>query len=227
MSGKNKFIFRYNITSFELKLIAAVSMLIDHAGYILFYNDTGMRIIGRLAFPIFAFLLVEGFVRTQNIQKHMIKIFIFAIITEPIFDYALYGTFVYWGFQNVLFTFFLALLPMYIELKLRNKHSRKIGYVLFIVSIIAAEFINCDYGAFGIIIVMVFHYLYSNFKLKLAIAGAMLLLLSTGIQRMSVLAIPLLALYRGRQGVNNAITKNMFYWFYPAHLLILTVIAHL
>ena len=93
------------MTSFALHLIAMLSMFIDHAAIILFDNQEIMRIVGRIAFPIFAFLLVEGFKKTRSRKKYFIRLFILAIISEPVFDYALTGKFVYWFHQNTIFTF--------------------------------------------------------------------------------------------------------------------------
>jgi len=105
---------KVGIDAFTLKMIAAVTMLIDHVGYIFFPQYVLLRIIGRISFPIFAFLIVEGFMHTRDVKKYIFRMIIFALITEIPFDFAFYGTF-NWGHQNVLVTFLLALVAMYID----------------------------------------------------------------------------------------------------------------
>ena len=110
-----------------LKWIALITMLIDHIAATmmphfdiveqLFNIDTEfiynvMRGIGRISFPIFCFCIVEGFIHTRNIKKYLIRLFIFAVITEPIYDLAFFGIPLYPGYQNVLWTFLIAILML-------------------------------------------------------------------------------------------------------------------
>ena len=110
-----------------LKWIALITMLIDHIAATmmqyfdiveqLFNIDTEfiynvMRGIGRISFPIFCFCIVEGFIHTRNIKKYLIRLFIFAVITEPIYDLAFFGIPLYLGYQNVLWTFLIAILML-------------------------------------------------------------------------------------------------------------------
>ena len=91
----------------QLKIIALLSMLVDHIGCVLFPKVTAFRIIGRLAFPIFAFLIAEGMVHTSNWKKYFLRLFIFAIISEIPFDFITSGKMIDWSHQNVLFTLLL------------------------------------------------------------------------------------------------------------------------
>jgi len=207
---------KVGIDAFTLKMIAAVTMLIDHVGYIFFPQYVLLRIIGRISFPIFAFLIVEGFMHTRDVKKYIFRMIIFALITEIPFDFAFYGTF-NWGHQNVLVTFLLALVAMYID----RQYKRKIGVVAAFVLAFAAEFIGSDYGMFGVIIVMMFYWNYERFYNKLIFGTASLVLLASSYQIFDVMAMIPIGLYNGKKGIGF---KYFFYVFYPGHLLILYMI---
>src|SRR5690554_6284341 len=100
-----KYIYGENMTSLILKILALTTMIIDHYGAILQSNILIYRIIGRLAFPIYCFLLVEGYFNTSNVKNYAKRLFIFALISEIPFDLVFYGQI---GFehQNIFFTLF-------------------------------------------------------------------------------------------------------------------------
>ena len=100
---------RIGINGFTLKWIAIVSMLIDHMGAILFPQYIEMRIVGRLAFPIYCFLLAEGAVHTSNIRRYEIRLLAFACLSDIPFDLAFFGG-VTLEHQNVFFTLLLGVL---------------------------------------------------------------------------------------------------------------------
>ena len=207
---------KVGIDAFTLKMIAAVTMLIDHTGYIFFPQYVFLRIIGRIAFPIFAFLIVEGFMHTRNVKKYIYRMIAFALITEIPFDFAFYGT-VNWGHQNVLITFTLALLALYID----RQYSRKVGIAAAFGLALLAEFIGSDYGMFGVIVVMMFYWNYDRFYNKLIFGTATLTLLVSSYQIFDVMAMIPIGLYNGKKGIGF---KYFFYVFYPGHLLILYLI---
>jgi len=111
MNFKTQEIFsKYRIVSADaLKIIAVISMLTDHIGYVLFPGVMWLRIIGRLAFPIYCFLLVEGAVHTKNIGRYLLRLGAFALISEIPFDLAFKRSLFYPHYQNVFFTLFLGL----------------------------------------------------------------------------------------------------------------------
>ena len=207
---------KVGIDAFTLKMIAAVTMLIDHTGYIFFPQYVFLRIIGRIAFPIFAFLIVEGFMHTRDVKKYIYRMIAFALITEIPFDFAFYGT-VNWGHQNVLITFTLALLALYID----RQYSRKVGIAAAFGLALLAEFIGSDYGMFGVIVVMMFYWNYDRFYNKLIFGTATLTLLVSSYQIFDVMAMIPIGLYNGKKGIG---VKYFFYVFYPGHLLILGMI---
>jgi len=207
---------KVGIDAFTLKMIAAVTMLIDHVGYIFFPQYIFLRIIGRISFPIFAFLIVEGFMHTRDVKKYIFRMLVFALVTEIPFDFAFYGA-VNWEHQNVLITFGLALLALYID----RQYTRKIGIVAAFALAFLAEFIGSDYGMLGVIIVMMFYWNYDRFYNKMIFGTASLTLLVTSYQIFDVLAMIPIGLYNGKKGIG---VKYFFYIFYPGHLLILYII---
>lgn len=163
----------------QLKLIAYITMLIDHTALILLQNGIMvtnpqcipyvkpvmilMRGIGRLAFPIFSFLLVEGLIHTRSRAKYMLRIFLLAIISEPVFDYADHATFYFPEYQNVFITLLIAGFTMcLLSLVERNCRLNKNIYIMYTVQgliIIAglamAELLKVDYGMSGVVIPLI------------------------------------------------------------------------
>lgn len=204
------------LDAFTLKILAAVTMLIDHVGCVFFPENIYFRIVGRLAFPIFAFLIVEGYYHTKDMKKYLIRLFIFAIISELPFDLAFYNEFNF-EHQNVLFTFIIAILAMVID----TRFKRSYGIVAAMVLAIIAEFLRFDYGMFGVIIVMVFYWNHNLFLNKLLIGTGALLLLAWGIQQFAAFAMVPIALYNGKRGIT---LKYFFYIYYPLHLFLIFIV---
>ncbi len=212
------------MTSTILKLIALITMIIDHTGAIFFPSNITLRIIGRIAFPIYCFLLIEGYTYTKNIQKYGLRLFIFALISEIPFDYAFNGEL---GFshQNIFFTLSLGLLFIYMidHVMVLNPAVAISGMIL---SVFLAEFLRTDYGLLGIIYILTF-YIASKIQgfMKPVFIFIMLYIFSAtlayGIQYYAILAVPFIALYNGKKGSLGAIMKYGFYIAYPLHLAIL------
>lgn len=104
----------FGITSNALKIFACACMLCDHVGLVLVDNNSVMRAIGRVAFPIFVFLLVEGYRHTSNVKKYILRLFVFAIISEVPFDLAFTGNVFDLRYQNVFFTLTAGLIVIYL-----------------------------------------------------------------------------------------------------------------
>lgn len=214
------------MNTFLLKLIALVTMIIDHFGAIFHEDIMAYRIIGRIAFPIYCFLLVEGFFHTKNFKKYASRLLIFGFISELFFDYAFFGK-LYFGHQNIFFTLFIGL--MAIEL-IENKDGKyKISKNLVIaLAIILASLTFVDYAFMGIIYILAF-YFNRNYPRKqkfLRIALTMLIinLSSSLIQQFSLLTLPILYFYNGELGPKNKLLQISFYIAYPLHLLIFYLI---
>lgn len=212
---------RFGINGFQLKMLAMLTMLIDHMGAILFPQYRWMRMIGRLAFPLFAFLLVEGFLHTRDVNAYLKRLTIFAILSEPVFDFAFSGRFFDMGHQNIFFTLALGVLL----LKLLNENAEVSRRILwFVVIAFAAELIRCDYKTGGILTILIF-YQYRNNRRMMSVffaAAHMFLWGTLSIQSYAVFSLIPIFLYNGKRGTR---VKYAFYIFYPVHLLVLGLIA--
>ena len=210
-----------------LKWIAVISMLIDHTAEVLMNHNAAltepiwaqiyvlMRGIGRIAFPIYAFLLVEGFLHTRDVKKYLTRMFLFAVVSEIPFDLAVFHTPFYWGYQNVFFTLFLGLLAL---AGIRWGTGLWKQALALIMCVGAAQLINCDYGAFGVFFIVLL-YMTRYDKKTQTVLGA----LSLVRELPGILAFIPIRLYNGTRG--RCGNKYFFYAFYPAHLLILWMIG--
>lgn len=245
---------RFGFSSSTLKMIAVVTMLVDHIAAVLIikflihegvldlitYNGVRylsilspdnaglldiyqiMRSIGRIAFPIYCFVLVEGFMRTGNLQKYLGRMFLFALLSEIPFDLAFAGKILYWDYQNVMFTLFLGLLAMYVSQMAEDRVALKIEKWILLLFIWlgaaqAAEWICADYGAKGILCIGVLYLLRYAKRLQL-LGGAAAFLWELP----APAAFLFIAMYNGKRG--NSF-KHFFYAFYPVHLLLLYLIS--
>src|SRR5699024_1545653 len=113
------------LSNFDLKLIAIITMTIDHIGVVfgtLFYNL--LRAVGRLSFTIFAYLLTEGYVHTKSFSKYFFRILVLALISEVIYDYVFYGSFIYISANNIFFTLAVGLLTLFLLDKCKGLINR-------------------------------------------------------------------------------------------------------
>lgn len=201
-------------------LNAMVAWITENAT--LYYAYSIMRMIGRLGFPIFAFLLVEGFQRTGNVKRYVLRLGAFALISEIPFDLALSGQFTELSYQNVFFTLFIGLLTMVgfdaIEYKPWNKALKILlcGVVLA-AGMTLAQILKTDYAAIGVACIMVL-YIFRRKKVMQIAAGAVAFLWEIT----APLAFIPIGFYNGKRGLKM---KYVFYVFYPAHLLILYLIS--
>lgn len=230
------------INGSTLKWIAIITMFIDHIGAVLLeafvlnswgtsplgtrfyeqwnqiYNvDMLLRYVGRIAFPIYCFLLVEGFLHTRDVRKYAIRLGIFALISEVPFDLALCVQPINWQYQNVFFTLLIGLLTMEM---VRRYESSAVGRVAGTLGgCLLAELMCTDYGAFGVALIMVLYFMRSD-RGKQCLLGA-LVSLWEGMPTTMLAFIPIYY-YDGSRGRQ---AKWFFYWFYPVHLLLLYMIG--
>lgn len=209
---------KYGINSFTLKSIAMISMLVDHVGVIFFPQYVIFRIVGRLAFPIFAYLLVEGFVYTHDVKKYILRIGAFAFVSEIPFDLAFNGRFLEFGHQNVFFTLLLGLILLYLIVRVPNR-LEKLGLILLF--FLLSEILHTDYNSMGILMILCF-FLFRDRLLGKVTAGIVINVFLMGyIQAFGALAMIPISLHNRQQGRKM---KFLFYGFYPVHLLVLYII---
>lgn len=203
------------LNSFQLKVLAMASMLVDHVGALLFPENMVLRCIGRLSFPIFCFLLVEGFFHTRNVYKYMTRLGIFALVSEIPYDLAFYGTVFEPGRQNIFFTLFIGLAVMCI-LEFQREWIIKILEIML--AMWFAEIFHTDYGFKGILLICWFYLLKEHLAVKLLGGALWNFLTNVRVQYYGAAAMIPIGLYNGRKGPGM---KYFFYAFYPVHLLML------
>lgn len=201
------------MNSFQLKIIACICMAIDHVGTIFFPNIKILKIIGRIAFPIFAFLMANTFKYSKNIDKKYHKLAIFAFISQ-IF-YFLLGV---KGF-NILYTFMLS----FIFMRLFFKEDKK--FLAILILLIFNLLFKIEYGVYGVYIVGFFYICehYNNLIWHFGIIFLNLLQYSSPEFIIIVTSVCLLLprIYNGEYGRRT----NFFYYFYPLHLAILWILT--
>ena len=220
----------HGISGSGLKLIALITMLLDHIGAILVVSQGPyytLRLIGRIAFPIFCFLLVEGFLHTKNLSKYALRLFLFALISEIPFDLAFYHTVFYPDSQNVFFTLFIGLLVISCNRSLNDALKNKPGILLICrAAVIAAGmgiawYLKTDYSYTGVFAISLLNEFRNNRTIATVNACFFLFLLSP-MEISAFACIPLIRAYNGKRGLS---LKYVFYVFYPVHLLILYLIS--
>jgi hypothetical protein len=209
------------MNGFWLKLIALLFMTIDHIGYILFPDLLWLRAIGRLAFPIFAFLVVEGFVHTSNFKKYFSTMIIFAFICQvPALFIANFPV-------NIFFTLSIGLFAMKVlNYERVNIIFRFVG-VFFLIFL--AEYINADYGAYGVVLILMFYFAkrYSLSTIQIVPLYTLVGLMSSFFQLISIFSLIPIYFYNGKRGFSNNFIKYGFYLYYPIHLIILQLILEI
>lgn len=209
---------RWNIQcldSFQLKCIAIVSMALDHTGAVLYPSQIWLRCLGRIAFPIFCFLIVEGFFHTHDVRRYMGRIGVFALISEIPYNLAFRGVPLEYAHQNVFFTLLIGIGMMVL---LERNREWPVKAVILLLAMWLAVLIRSDYNFRGILLIFVFYIFHESRWLAVTAGGLWNFLYQGVIQKYGVLSVLPLSLYNGERGRKM---KYFFYIFYPAHLLLL------
>lgn len=243
---KNKIAFP-DLSSAQLHIIAMAAMFCDHLWATNAMHLSALSCIGRIAYPIFAFLIAQGFLHTSNIKRYLGRVVIFALISEIPFDLMYNGLPFYPYHQNVMWTYTIALLGLWAVDTIRKKRGR--GKAFFACTAVILLCVALGYGLFvdfygiGIALVFLFYFFpgktlkerliqfigmyYVNvtvlggFYYPVTLFGHEIELYQ---QSFALLALPLIWLYHGRQGHHSKAFRWFCYGFYPAHILILSLL---
>ncbi len=233
------------LTGSALKWIAIVTMFIDHIGACLlevfvmnahgtsplagrltgeqimaWYDiDIYLRLIGRIAFPIFCFLLVEGAAHTRNMGKYLLRLSLFALLAEVPFDLAFHNMPFFAGSQNVYLTLVLGLLAVWILKGWRQEIWRLPAGLLL--PAFAAQLLQTDYGAVGVLVIALM-YLLRELPWLRAVVCVIVLVTFNSLEWPTAFSFLLIALYNGERGRQ---AKYFFYGFYPVHLVMLWAVG--
>lgn len=190
-------------------------MALDHTGAVLYPSQIWLRCLGRIAFPIFCFLIVEGFFHTHDVRRYMGRLGVFALISEIPYDLAFRCVPLEYAHQNVFFTLLIGIGMMVL---LERNREWPVKAVILLLAMWLAVLIRSDYNFRGVLLIFVFYIFHESRWLAVTAGGLWNFLYQGVIQKYGVLSVLPLALYNGERGRKM---KYFFYIFYPAHLLLL------
>lgn len=217
------------MSNFVLKIIAIVTMFIDHLGYALYGKFSPLNYIGRLAFPIFAFGISEGYIHTKSKKNYLMRLFLFAIVSQAPFMF-FRSMFTSDFSLNIFFTLFIGLVAI---IGYEQSKNKSVGLLLVICLGLTADALKMDYGYFGIFTIFIFH-IFKDKKMLMNLSFIALCLLKYVplfirynfyipyliLCLCTILSLVFINLYNGKKGPN---TKYLLYGFYPVHLILLYV----
>lgn len=230
------------LTSNMLRILAMAFMICDHLWAKVVPGNDWMTYVGRMTFPIFAFMISEGFIHTSNLKKYILRLLAFAVISEIPFNLFYGGSWFYPYHQNVMFTLLFGLLAiMLIDKAKKNRDAKTIVKSALLVILLGIASFICfvDYGFWGFLIIIMF-YLFRNFPFAwLAQLAAMVIIncelfegqfivvdlfgksFEFATQGFAVFSLIPIWLYGGRKGKSSKIMQYGFYAFYPLHMIII------
>ncbi|MBR1811648.1 MAG: TraX protein [Clostridia bacterium] len=232
MKNRDNLPFTGNI----LKTVAVVTMLIDHIGAVFFPTVRILRIIGRLAMPIYCYTIVTGAQYTHDKRKYLLRMTGFALLSEIPFDMAFNDRVLEFSYQNVIFTLTIGLLCVFAADYCKNKISSR-AWLLPAVAVFAfggaaAELLRADYGCIGVAFIAGFYFFKDRPALQtlaLLFSSTMLMMLryqmtTLPLEIYAVFAMVIILLYNGKRGRKTKLIQYAFYIFYPAHLLVIGIL---
>lgn len=236
-----------DLSAAALHLIAMALMLMDHLWATLLPAQDWLTCAGRLAFPIFAFMTVEGYFHTRNLKRYALRLLLFALLSEVPFDLMYGGTWFYPVHQNVIWTLLLGLLGIHLMETVRKKQKTWLylltALLVVLIGTVLGTLSMVDYYGTGVLTIFIFYFFRG--QKWWCLAGQLLALYWVNVQLLGGLLYPvhifgmefeicqqglaLLALlpiwlYRGRQGYHSKPFQYACYAFYPVHMLILVLI---
>jgi len=242
---------RFGITSMWLHIIAMAFMLCDHLWGTVVPGNTWLTVIGRISFPIFSFMIVEGYFRTKSLKRYVLRLLLFAVISEIPFNLAIGSQLFYPIHQNVLWSFLISIGLIYLN-ELTKKIERKwlrifigiiVGFATVLLGLLLGIITFVDFYHAGILTTLVFYFFrhrkwwcylaqvvclwYINTEMlgglgyEIELFGNVIFITIQGFALLSLIPI---WLYRGEQGYHAKWLQYFYYAFYPAHLLVLGII---
>lgn len=238
---------KYHISSAGLHILAMGLMLCDHLWAMLFPAAEWLTCVGRMAFPVFAFLIAEGYLHTRDLRRYLLRMLIWALLAEIPFDLMYGGSVFYPYHQNVLWTFLLSLLLILLIEKCKS-HFRPLTAAFFTAGLAALGYVlgyvtMTDYYGVGVLTVLTFYFFRErNWKSRLCQLLCLYILhvkllggyyyefevfgfeIEVVQQGFALLALIPIWLYQGRQGFHNKAFQYFCYAFYPLHMLLLHIV---
>ena len=237
---------KYSISSSTLHILAMLFMVCDHLWATLIPGNQWLTSLGRLAYPIFAFLLVEGYFHTSNLRKYVTRLLLFAILSEIPFN-LMYSDSIFYPFhQNVLWTFLIGIAMIHLNEHYKNKNLF-LRIVIAVISIVGGSLLGIlgftDYNGAGVLMILVFYFFRG--KKWWCLLGQVLCMYYINVeilkglyfeveflgrtwnvvqQGLALLALIPIWLYAGKKGINSKFFKYFCYAFYPVHMFVLWLV---
>jgi hypothetical protein len=227
-----------------------LSMLIDHTMKSVIEADSWIFVLGRLAFPIFAFMTAEGYFYTRSYRRYILRLLVFAVISEVPYDLMKSGTVFDAYDQNVLWTFLFALLCIKVIDLVKSKWGSMVyipaAVFVSLAGVAAGSYTYADYGGMGVLMVMIFYFFHERKWWCMLLQSVLLLLINVfmlgalspvipvsvfelqleiPLQGFAVFSLIPIWMYHGRQGYHSKPFQYACYAFYPVHMIILSAIA--
>ena len=240
---------KMDLSAATLHILAMTFMLMDHLWATLLPAQEWLTCVGRIAFPIFAFMAVEGYFHTHNLKKYLLRMLIFAVISEVPFDLMYGGTWFYPVHQNVIWTLMMGLAGIHLMETVRKKKSTFVYILVSAIVVILGGLLGTlsmvDYYGIGVLTVFIFYFFRG--RKWWCLLGQMLALYWVNVellgglmypirlfgmefelcqQGLALLALLPIWLYRGRQGYHSKPFQYFCYAFYPMHMLVIVLVLN-
>ena len=240
---------KMDLSAATLHILAMAFMLMDHLWATLLPAQEWLTCVGRIAFPIFAFMAVEGYFHTHNLKKYLLRMLIFAVISEVPFDLMYGGTWFYPVHQNVIWTLMMGLAGIHLMETVRKKKSTFVYILVSAIVVILGGLLGTlsmvDYYGIGVLTVFIFYFFRG--RKWWCLLGQMLALYWVNVellgglmypirlfgmefelcqQGLALLALLPIWLYRGRQGYHSKPFQYFCYAFYPMHMLVIVLVLN-
>lgn len=224
---------KWGLSQEWLKLIACMTMLVDHVGAALLPQCIWLRVIGRIAFPIYCFLLAEGVYYTRDPKKYGLRLGVGVILSELPFDLALFGGVTLY-YQSVMLTLLIGFL---MAVCMKGTKNLVLKVLLVIPFALAAEWLRTDYGGLGVALVALFvltREIHHKLLIQAAGMSVIIYLMDSYVMTIGGIRVPIemfalltlipVGLYSGRKISSSRAVQRVFYLFYPVHLTVLYLI---